>query len=157
MVCSAVKISEFNDVKRALSLDFETGKRTKSKIKRLKGSKSAYLGHITKTISIINTLMSEPDNVETVICLQDQLDNLVAKLKTVLDTLVELSDSSEEVFVYDELHFEQKERIVNFKRQISTYISENSLEFPSETQFPLTKPVNYHDELKNFFKSRKCY
>ena len=150
MVCSAVKISEFNDVKRALSLDFETGNRTKSKIKRLKCSKSAYLGHITKTISRINTLMSEPDNVETVICLQDQLDNLVAKLKTVLDTLVELSDSSEEVFVYDELHFEQKERIVNFKRQISTYSSENSLEFPSETQFPLTKPVNYHDELKTF-------
>ena len=53
--------------------------------------------------------MSEPKNAEMVICLQDQLDNLVTKLKTVLDTLVELSDSPEEVFVYNELHFKQKE------------------------------------------------
>ena len=51
-------MSEFNDVKCAPSLDFETGNRTQSKIKRLKGSKSAYLGHI------ISTLMSEPGNVE---------------------------------------------------------------------------------------------
>ena len=85
-------MSEFNNVRRALSLDFETGNRTQSKIKRLKGSKSAYLRHI-KTISRISTLMSELDNVEMVICLQDQLGNLVAKLKTVLDTLVELPDS----------------------------------------------------------------
>ena len=71
--------------------------------------------------------MSEPKNAEMVICLQDQLDNLVTKLKTVLDTLVELSDSPEEVFIYNELHFKQKELVVNFKHQISTYISENSL------------------------------
>ena len=68
-------MSEFNDVKHALSLDFETGNRTQSKIKSLKGSESAYLGHTTKTISRISTLMSEPDNVEMVIYLQDQLDN----------------------------------------------------------------------------------
>ena len=61
----------------------------------MKCSKTAYLGHITKTISRISTLMSEPNNVEMVICLQNQLDNLVANLKTVLDTLVELSDSPE--------------------------------------------------------------
>ena len=71
----------------------------------MKGSKSAYLDHITKTITKINTLMSEADNVEMVICLQDQLDNLVAKLKTVLDTLVEFSDLPEEVFVYNELQY----------------------------------------------------
>ena len=52
--------------------------------------------------------------------LQDQLNNLVAKLKTVLEALIELPDSAEEVFVYNELHFEQKERVVNFKHQIST-------------------------------------
>ena len=75
----------------------------------MKGSKSAYLGHIAKTVSRINTSVSEPDNVEMVIFLQDQLDNLVTKLKTVLDTLVELSDSPKEVSVHDELHFEQKE------------------------------------------------
>ena len=66
MVCSTVKISKFNDVKRALSLDFETGNRTQSKTKRLRGSKIACLGNITKTISRINTLMSELDNVEMV-------------------------------------------------------------------------------------------
>ena len=49
LVCSTVKMSEFNDVKCALSFDFETRNRTQSKIKRLKGSKSAYLDHITKT------------------------------------------------------------------------------------------------------------
>ena len=48
MVCSTVKMSEFNDVKRALSLDFKTGNRIQSKIKRLKGNKSACLGHIKK-------------------------------------------------------------------------------------------------------------
>ena len=150
------KISKFNDVKRALLLDFKTGNKTQSKIKRLNSIESAYLGHITKAISRIETLMSEPD-VEMVIYLQDQLDNLVTKLKTVLDTLVELSDSPEVVFVYNELHFEQKERIVNFKRQISRYISGNSLESASQTQFPLTKPANYHDELQTFLNSRKCY
>ena len=148
-------MSKFNDVRRASSLGFETGNRTQSKIKHLKGSKSAYLDHITKTITKINTLMSEADNVEMVICLQDQLDNLVAKLKTVLDTLVELPESPEEVFVYNELHFEQKERVVKFKRQISTYISGNALETASETQFPLTKPANYHDELQKLFSYQK--
>ena len=44
----------------------------------------------------MNTL---PDNVEMV-------DSLVTQLKTVIDTLVELSDSHDEVFVYDELYFE---------------------------------------------------
>ena len=61
-------MSTFNDVKRPLSLDFETGNRTQSKIKRLKGSKSAYLDHTSKIISRISFLMSEPDNVEMVIC-----------------------------------------------------------------------------------------
>ena len=42
-------MSEFKDVKRALSFDFETRNKTQSKIKFLKGSKSAYHGHITKT------------------------------------------------------------------------------------------------------------
>ena len=138
-----------------MSLDFETGNRTQSKTKRLKGSKSAYLGQITKTITRISTLMPEPDNVEMVICLQDQLDNLVAKLMTVLDTLVELSDLPEEVSVYNELHFEQKERVVKFKRQISAYISGNSLEAASETQFPLTKPECYHDELQKIFSNQE--
>ena len=93
--------------------------------------------------------MPEPDNVEMLICLQDQLVNLVTKLKTVLDTLVELSDSLEEVFIYNKLHFEQKERVVNFKRQISTYISGNSLESASETQFSFPKPVNYQKPFSN--------
>ena len=39
--------------------------------------------------------MSEPNNIEMAICLQDQPGNLVIKLKTVLDTLVELADSPE--------------------------------------------------------------
>ena len=62
-----------------------------------------------------------------------------------------MSDPPEEVFVYNELHFEQKEQVVRFKHQISTYISGNSLETAGETQFPLTKPVNYHDELQKLF------
>ena len=61
----------------------------------MKGSKSAYLCHITKNTSRISTLMSEPNNIEMAICLQDQPGNLVIKLKTVLDTLVELADSPE--------------------------------------------------------------
>ena len=121
----------------------------------MKGSKSAYLGQIIKTITRISTLLPEPDNVEMVICLQDQLDNLVAKLMTVLDTLVELSDLPEEVSVYNELHFEQKERVAKFKRQISTYISGNSLETASKTQFPLSKPECYHDELQKFFSNQE--
>ena len=96
-------------------LDFEIGNRAQSKIKQLNGSKSAYLGHIKKTISRISTLMSEPDNVEMVICLQDQLDNLVTQSKTVLETLLELTNSPEEVFVYNELPFEQKEQVIKFK------------------------------------------
>ena len=75
-------MSDITDVKRALSLDIETGNKTQSKIKRLKGSKSTYLGHITKTISRINTLMSEPNNVEMATCLQDQLDNVVTNIKS---------------------------------------------------------------------------
>ena len=150
------KISKFNDVKRALLLDFETGNKIQTKIKRLNSIESAYLRHITKAISRIETLMSEP-HVEMVRSWQDQLDNSVTKLKAVLDTLVELSDSPEVVFVYNELHFEQKERIVNFKCQISRYISGNSLVSASQTQFPLTKPANYHDELQKFLNSRKCY
>ena len=99
--------------------------------------------------------MSEPHNVEMVICLQDQVDNLVTKLKTVLDTLAELSDSPEEIFVYNEIHFEQKERVVNFKRQISTYINGNSLETARETKFPFTKPLNYDDELQKLFSNQE--
>ena len=71
--------------------------------------------------------------------------------KTVLDALVELSDSPEEVFVYNELNFKQKVQVVKFKHQISTCINGNSLETASKTQFPLTKPVNYRDELQKLF------
>ena len=67
----------------------------------------------------------------------------------------ELSDSPEEVFVYNELLFKQKEQVVNFKHEISTKISGNSLETVSETQFPFTKPVNYHDELQKLFSNQE--
>ena len=87
--------------------------------------------------------------------LQDELDNLVTKSNIVLDTLVELPNSPEEVFVYNEIHFGQKERVVNFKHQISAYISENSLESASETQFPFPKLVKYHDELPKLFSSQR--
>ena len=97
MACFTVKLSEFKDIKHALTLDLEKGNVTQSKIKQLKGSKSAYLGHIIKTFSGIKHLMSEPNKREMVICLQDQQDNLVRKLKAVLDTLVELLDSLQEV------------------------------------------------------------
>ena len=58
-------------------------------------------------------------------------------------------------FRLHELHFEQNERVVNFKRQISTYICGNSLESASETQFLLTKPVNYHDEVQKLFSNQE--
>ena len=48
--------NEFNDVKHVLSLGFETGNGTQTKIKRLKGSKRTYLRHIIKTITRIKTL-----------------------------------------------------------------------------------------------------
>ena len=99
--------------------------------------------------------MSEPHNIEIVICLQDQLDSLVTKLKTVLDTLAELLDSPEEVFVYNEIHFEQKEGVLNFKRQISTYINGNSLETACETKFPFTKPLNYDYELQKLLSNQE--
>ena len=70
-------------------------------------------------------------------------------------TSVELSDSPEEVFVYNELHFEQKEQVVKFKRQNLKYISGNFLETASETQFPLAKPVNYHDALQKIFSNQE--
>ena len=129
-------MSEVNDLKRALLLDVETGNKVQSKIKRLKGTKRAYARHITKTISRINTLMSEPNNVcRNGNCLQDQLKSLVTKLKTVLDTLIGLSDLPEEVFVYNKLHFEQKEQVFKLKCQILIYISGNSLESASQRQF----------------------
>ena len=36
---------------------------------------------------------------------------------------------------------------------MSTYISGNSLETPSETQFLFTKTVNYHNELQKIFSN----
>ena len=89
-----------------------------------------------------------------VISLQDQLDNLVTKLKTVLDILVELSDRPENVFVYNEQK-EQQEEVVNFKRQISTYISGKFVETASKTQFPFTKSVNDHNKCQKLFPKQE--
>ena len=49
----------------------------------------------------------------------------------------------------------KNERVVKFKRQISTYISGNSLENARETQFPFTQPVNHHDELQKPFSNQE--
>ena len=67
--------------------------------------------------------MYEPDNLEMVKSLHDQLDSLVTKLNTVLDISIELSDSPKEIFIYNKLYFEKKKRVINFKHQSSIYIS----------------------------------
>ena len=105
------------------------------------GSKSEYLDHITNFTSRIVTLMSEPNNVDMIVCWLIQLDNLTAKLKlTVLHTLKKYETQLKKSSFTMNFILKRKNDLLILSSK-TQQISENSLETTSETLFPFSEPV----------------
>ena len=111
---------------KSVSIDEGLDNEILCKIKQLKRSKSAYIGHLTKTIDRISLMIKEAENFQKVKCLQEQLFLLLTKLKDVIDKLVAMIEEPEEIIDLNESYFEQNSRIIDFNKTIEDYLVENS-------------------------------
>ena len=65
----------------------------KKKLKQLRHSQGAYIGHITKTINKIEKFIIDKEHIEQLKYLEEQLEKHIKKLKIVIDEYCDISES----------------------------------------------------------------
>jgi len=112
------------EFKRSLSQDCLPRDQNLSVILQLNRSKSAYIGQITKTINRIENLKDEEGSDDNIKCLQEQLYQILEKLKSICSSIAELENQPSEIFKINELFFQQTSRVNNFNRSLEEYLSQ---------------------------------
>ena len=102
------------------------------KLRELKHSQGAYIGHITETINKIDKFIIDKERVEQIKYLEEQLEKHIKKLKIVRDEYCDISESPEQHDIMNECFLEQNARVLKAKNTIDNYICSqdvNPLEF----------------------------
>ena len=102
------------------------------KLRQLKHSQGAYIGHITETINKIDKFIIDKERVEQIKYLEEQLEKHIKKLKIVIDEYCDISESPEQHDIMNECFLEQNARVLKDKNTIDNYICSqdvNPLEF----------------------------
>ena len=79
----------------------------------LKNSRTAFVGHVTRLISKIETCIFNSDKVGKILCLKEQLAVILEKLKAVNNKFVSLNENAEDIESANEIYFEQNSRALN--------------------------------------------
>ena len=78
----------------------------------LRRSRSAFIGHITRLINKINEKLSLNDNFKTIKCLEEQLYQILEKLKGVNDEYISSAMNPEDTENGSKIYFEQCSRVI---------------------------------------------
>ena len=79
----------------------------------MKNSRRAFVGHVTRLISKIETCIFNSDKVEKILCLKEQLAVILDKLKKVNNKFISLNENAEDYETANEIYFEQNSRVLN--------------------------------------------
>ena len=78
----------------------------------LRRTRSAFIGHITRLINKINEKLSLNDNFKTIKYLEDQLYQILEKLKSVNDEYISSAMNPEDIKKASEIYFEPHSRVI---------------------------------------------
>lgn len=92
------------------------------KILTLRKSRSAYIGHITRTINKINEKLSLNENIKTIKCLEEQLYQILEKVKGINDEYIRLVSNPADIEISSEIYFEQHSRVTLISDTIEHFI-----------------------------------
>ena len=158
------------DLKEEFSNNETNNENLQNKLKQLKHSQGAYIGHITKTINKIDKFIIDKEHIEQIKYLEEQLEKHIKKLKIVIDEYCDISESPEQDDIMNECLLEQNARVLKAKNAIDNYICSqdiNPLEFevkPSQKSYAISiksdlsrgsqKSNSSKNSQKNHFSSR---
>ena len=110
------------DLKEELSNNETNHENLQKKLKQLKHSQGAYIGHITKTITKIDKFIIEKNYIEQIKYLEEQLEKNIKKLKIVIDEYCHISESPEQHDIMNECFLVKNARVLKAKNTIDNYI-----------------------------------
>ena len=85
------------------------------KLKQLKHSQGAYIGHITKNINKIDKFIINKEHIEQIKYLEEQLEKHIKKLKIVIDEYCDILESPKQHDILNECFLEQNARVLKAK------------------------------------------
>ena len=92
------------------------------KLLNLCKSRSAFIGHITRLINKLNEKLSSNDNIKTIKCLEEQLYQILEKLKKVNDEYISIALNPDDIETSSEIYFEQHSRVTLISQSIEQFI-----------------------------------
>ena len=87
-----------------------------------KNIRTAFVGHVARLISKIETCIFNSDKVEKILCLKEQLAVILEKLKAVNNKFVSWDENAEDIESANEIYFEENSRVLNTNEIIKNYI-----------------------------------
>ena len=78
--------------------------------------------HITRLINKLNEKLSSNDNIKTIKCLEEQLHQILEKLKKVNDEYISIALNPDDIETSREIYFEQHSRVTLISQSIEQFI-----------------------------------
>ena len=88
----------------------------------LKRSRSAFIGHLTRLSNTIGEKLSFNENVKSIKCLEEQLYQVLDKLKNTNDEYISLASDPSDIENASGVYYEQYSRVVGVSENIETFI-----------------------------------
>ena len=101
--------------------DFKNDNSTKNLV-TLHRSRSAFIGHIARFINKINEKLSLNDNFKTIKCLEEQVYQILEKLKGVNDEYISFAMNPEDNENVREIYFKQFSQVMASSALIEQFI-----------------------------------
>ena len=111
----------------------------------LRRSRSAFIRHITRLINEISEKLSLNDNFKTIKCLEEQLYQILDKLKGVNDEYISSTVNPEDIENASEIYLEQYSRVIAASVFIEQFVIKQQ-EVQSNT--PPFQQEQYHEALR---------
>ena len=111
----------------------------------LRRSRSAFIRHITRLINEISEKLSLNDNFKTIKCLDEQLYQILDKLKGVNDEYISSAVNPEDIENASEIYLEQYSRVIAASAFIEQFVIKQQ-EVQSNT--PPFQQEQYHEALR---------
>ena len=111
----------------------------------LRRSRSAFIRHITRLINEISEKLSLNDNFKTIKCLEEQLYQILDKLKGVNDEYISSAVNPEDIENASEIYLEQYSRVIAASAFIEQFVIKQQ-EVQSNT--PPFQQEQYHEALR---------
>ena len=112
----------------------------------LRRSRSAFIGHITRLINKINEKLSLNDNFKTIKCLEEQLHQILEKLKGVNDEYISSAMNPEDIEKASEIYFEQHSRVIATSALIEQFVIKQQ---EVQSNIPPFQQEQYRDVLRS--------